>query len=358
MDLSSLYFFAPTEMELLHTWSDKTNRWIIENFVLLGSLWSDLPNHLKKHLSRFTQILVDALKSLSLAQSPEAILGSLGKLLENLEAKSSLAPSIIVGFSIVNGNISSDGNIEFPVLQLLASKILAWSFTVDTSVLDGYFHRLLNLLSPKLTVFTFQLIPREVCKRIHLPKIKAALEENLRIMRNADLRNGFVRAVFVEWTRISHWFAATGLVESILDYFATGFEFLVRVSCGSSRSANLSFRFLSLPLYNALRMAHLELHESTHLPISQVYQGDLEEIMNVSQSIASAFGEPKLTPTIVRLSNDFLLHCAYLTNLSAHRLSELLHLSYPMQSEDSAKSWLRFWLVADISGAAFSDSIM
>lgn len=44
MDFSSLYFFAPTEMELLHTWSDKTNRWIIENFVLLGSLWSDLPN--------------------------------------------------------------------------------------------------------------------------------------------------------------------------------------------------------------------------------------------------------------------------------------------------------------------------
>lgn len=207
-------------------------------------------------------------------------------------------------------------------------------------------------------MFAFQLTPREVCKRIHLPKIKVALEENLRILRNTDLPNGFVRAVFVEWTRISHWFAATGLVESILDYFATGFEFLVRVSCGSSRSANLSFRFLSLPLYNTLRMAHLELHESTHLPISQVYQGDLEEIMNVSQSIASAFGEPKLTPTIVRLSNDFLLHCAYLTNLSAHRLAELLHLSYPMQSEDSAKSWLRFWLVADISGAAFSDSVM
>lgn len=94
-------------------------------------------------------------------------------------------------------------------------------------------------------MFAFQLTPREVCKRIHLPKIKVALEENLRILRNTDLPNGFVRAVFVEWTRISHWFAATGLVESILDYFATGFEFLVRVSCGSSRSANLSFRFLN-----------------------------------------------------------------------------------------------------------------
>lgn len=93
-------------------------------------------------------------------------------------------------------------------------------------------------------MFTFQLSSREIYNCINLPKIKTLLEENLRILRNTDLPNGFARAVFIDWARIAHRFAATGLIESILDYFATGFEFLVRLSCGSSRSANLAFRFV------------------------------------------------------------------------------------------------------------------
>ncbi|KAL5962091.1 hypothetical protein TSMEX_010404, partial [Taenia solium] len=256
----------------------------------------------------------------------------------NLETESSLDPSIIVGFSVINGSISSDGNIEFPK--------------------KASFLQLLTLLSPKLTVSTFQLSSREICNCIHLPKVKTVLEENLRILQNTDLPEGFTRAMFVEWVRIAHRFSATGLIENNLDYFATGFEFLARLSCGSSRSANLAFRFVTLPLYNMLRMAHSELHDHTHLSVSQVCEGNLREIVNISQSVASALAEPELTSAIVRLFKDFLLHCAYLTNLSAYRLAELLHFLHPTQCEDSVKSWLKFWLVADTSEAAFSATIM
>ncbi|KAL5111702.1 hypothetical protein TcWFU_003110 [Taenia crassiceps] len=137
-----------------------------------------------------------------------------------------------------------------------------------------------------------------------------------------------------------------------------GFEFLVRLSCDCSRSANLVSHFVTLPLYNVLRTAHSELHHSTHQPVSEVYQGKLQEIIDVAQSVASVFAEPEVASAVVRLSKDLLLHCAYLTNLSAHRLTELLNFLHPMQSENSVKSWLKFWLVADISETEFSADIL